>query len=102
MNLTSMSLYVFVYLDKKKEVKEIKSFLFFIAGFLCFKWIFPPFLLNHPHTCFSFFFIFSQQIFFTLPLNVRENSHKRLHIIYVRLSRLSKCGGDEGNNKVKL
>lgn len=31
----------------------------------------------------------------------REKAVERLQIIYVRLSRLSKCG-DEGNNKVKL
>lgn len=30
-----------------------------------------------------------------------EGNVERLQIIYVRLSRLSKCG-DEGNNKVKL
>jgi hypothetical protein len=28
----------------KGKLEEIKSFLFFIVGFLCFKWIFFPLL----------------------------------------------------------
>lgn len=92
------------------EVKEIKSFLFFYCRI---------FMLQMDISSFSavyHFFLFFSLFFLSLPFPLspsiasqrqskwgrgKKVGEKRLHIIYVRLSRLSKCG-DEGNNKVKL